>query len=82
MIVQIFNVIVALATISKTFKAAIEKIVELWTDKKIHEYRQKVQVYSKSRSILIKKMQEAQNDEERIALSIAIDAINHGKQMQ
>jgi len=79
MLLKIVTAIIAVADTVKIVREGIELLVTKWIDKKIEISRKQRNNYEKNRAILIKKMQEAESDEEITALSIAIDNLNHGR---
>lgn len=82
MVLKIATAIIAIADTIKLVKDVIDTILRLTIDKNISTSREQRNDYEKNRAILIKKMLEAENDEERIALSIAIHNVNTGKQLR
>ena len=70
--VMIWAVIKAVPQLIKLF----ENIFDLYMNDQINGSRAKLQKMEKTRAILIKKMKEAKDDDERIALSIAINNLN------
>jgi len=82
MVLQIAKAILAIAEVSKMVKDVVVELNQLYVNKQIDDNRDFSASYEIKRAYIIRDIQNAKNDQERIAYSIILNDINNGNEMQ
>jgi len=78
MVIQIAKAIIAIAEVSKMVKDVVIEVNKMFIEKQIDENRKYSATYENKRAILIRDIQNAKNDQERIVYSILLNDLNNG----